>query len=142
MLLQVVMAAFSCVLLFLIGKRYFSARAAFVGALIYTLYFPSIYFSAEMEIPTVAIFLTLFSYYLLIANAGTLLLVGSAVVFGLSLLALPTNLLLLPLYLFMVFRRQGATKGRVGKAALHAAIAFATIFPCTLRNVIVGAIRH
>ena len=139
MFLQVVMTAFSCLLLFLIGKRYFGARAAFVGALVYGLYFPSIYFSTEMEIPAVAIFLTLLSFYFLIRDTKMSSLVVSGAVLGLSLLALPTNVLLLPLCVFMVFKRQeGATRRRVGKAALYAAIAFATILPCTLRNVIAG----
>jgi tetratricopeptide (TPR) repeat protein len=139
MLLQVVMSAFSCLLLFLIGKRYVGAGAAFIGALGYCLYFPSVYFSAEMEIPAVAIFLTLLSFYLLIKDARTLSLVMSAAVLGLSLLALPTNVLLLPLYAFMAFKRSdGATRRRVGKAALYAAIAVATVFPCTLRNAIAG----
>jgi 4-amino-4-deoxy-L-arabinose transferase-like glycosyltransferase len=62
MLLQVILTALSCPLLFLIGKKYFSAPAGFLGALFYCFYFPSVYFSAEMEIPTVAIFLTLLSF--------------------------------------------------------------------------------
>jgi tetratricopeptide (TPR) repeat protein/4-amino-4-deoxy-L-arabinose transferase-like glycosyltransferase len=140
MFLQVLMTAFSCLLLFLIGKSYFSARAAFVGALITCFYFPSVYFSAEMEIPALAIFLTLLSFYLLIRVQRVLSLVMAAVVFGLSLLALPTNLLLLPLYLFMLIRRQDGGKLGVWKAALFTALVFATIFPCTLRNLIAG--RH
>jgi tetratricopeptide (TPR) repeat protein len=132
------MTAFSCLLLFLIGKRYFSVPAGFVGALLYCFYFPSVYFSAEMEIPAIAIFLTLLSFYLLIIHKGTLSLATSAAVFGLSLLALPTNILLLLLYVFMLFRRPGATKQRIGNAALFLAITLATIFPCTLRNLIAG----
>jgi tetratricopeptide (TPR) repeat protein/4-amino-4-deoxy-L-arabinose transferase-like glycosyltransferase len=139
MFLQVVMAACSCLLLFLIGKRYLGARAALIGALIYSFYFPSIYFSTEMEIPTVAIFLTLLSFHLLIRDTRTLFLVGSAVVFGLSLLTLPTNFLILPLCIVMLLKRPGATRRRVGNAVLYAAVAFATISPCTLRNVIVGS---
>jgi tetratricopeptide (TPR) repeat protein len=138
MLLQVIMAAASCLLLFLIGKRYVSTTAAFVGALIYSFYFPSVYFSAEMEIPAFAIFLTLLSFHLLVGGTRTLSLVSSAVIFGLSLLALPTNFLLLPLFAFTVFKRHTAVKQGIREAVLFTAIAFVTIFPCTLRNLIAG----
>ena len=138
MLLQVIMAAFSCLLLFLIGKRYFSARPACVGALIYASYFPAVYFSAEMELPALAVFLTLLSFYLLVESPRAIALVGSAVVFGLSLLALPTNVLLLPLYVLVLLGRHGGIKQGRGKALLFAAVVFATVFPCTLRNLLVG----
>ncbi|MBN1605256.1 MAG: tetratricopeptide repeat protein [Polyangiaceae bacterium] len=138
MFLQVVLSASSCLLLFLIGKSFFGARAAFIGALVYAFYFPSIYFSTEMEIPTVAIFLTLLSFYLLLEGSRILSLVGSAIVFGLSLLALPTNILLLPLYVLVLLKRQGGTRRRVSNAVLYASIVLATILPCTLRNVIAG----
>ena len=138
MLLQVIMAALSCLLLFLIGKKYFSARAACVGALIYNFYFPAVYFSTEMEIPALAIFLTLLSFYLLVESPRTIALVGSALVLGLSLLALPTNILLLPLYVLVLLGRHGGMKQGRAKVLLFAAVVFATVFPCTLRNLVVG----
>jgi tetratricopeptide (TPR) repeat protein len=136
MFLQVVMTAFSCLLLFQIGKRYFGALTSFVGALIYSFYFPSVYFSTEMEVPTVAVFLTLLSFTLLLGDQRILSLVTSAVVFALSLLALPTNVLLLPLYGFMLAKKQGAMKRRTGKVALYCAIVLAAISPCILKNAI------
>ena len=138
MFLQVIMTAFSCLLLFLIGKRYFNAPAGFIGAMLYGFYFPSVYFSTEMEIPAVAIFLTLLSFYLLIAPPRTLSLVLSAVVFGFSLLALPTNILVLPLYVFMLVKRQGSVKQGIRNAALFATLVLAMVFPCTLRNLVAG----
>jgi tetratricopeptide (TPR) repeat protein len=86
-----------------------------------------------MEIPAVAIFLTLLSFYLVVGGSRALSLVSSAVTFGLSLLALPTNFLLLPLFAFMAFKRRG-----MRKAVLFIVVAFVTIFPCTLRNLIAG----
>lgn len=134
MLVQVVLGAFSCLLLFSIGKRYFSVQSAFIGALIFSLYFPAVYFSAQMEIPALSIFLTLLSFYLLVGEPKTWPLVLGAFVFGLSLLALPTNLLLLPLYLLVLFGRQGERRRRIGRVSLFAAVAFATVLPCTIRN--------
>lgn len=136
MFLQVLMTAFSCLLLFVIGKRYFSALASFVGALIYSFYFPSVYFSTEMEVPAVAIFLTLLSFTLLLWDQRIFSLITSAVVFALSLLALPTNVLLLPLYAFMLAQQPGALKRRYGKAVLYSAIVLLAISPRILHNAI------
>ena len=138
MLLQVLMAASSCLLLFLIGKRYFGVPAGLIGALVYNFYFPSVYFSTEMEVPTLAIFLTLLSFYLLRSSEKALASVASAVTLGLSLLALPTNVLLFPLYVFILLKKPKAPRLRVGRAAIFAVVVCATIFPCTLRNLIAG----
>jgi tetratricopeptide (TPR) repeat protein len=138
MFLQVVMAAGSCLLLFLIGRRYFGPAAGLIGAFTYGFYFPSVYFSAEMEIPTLGIFLTLLSFCLLSRSQGRLSLVFAAVVFGLSLLTLPTNLLLLPLYVLMLLRREGGARREIKKAALYAVVVLGTILPCTLRNLAAG----
>jgi tetratricopeptide (TPR) repeat protein len=138
MFLQVIMTALSCLLLFLIGKRYFGVSAGLVGALVYGFYFPSLYFSTEMEIPAIAIFLTLLSFYLLTAERRGLASIVCPTVFGLSLLALPSNLLLLPLYLVVPWRKQKTARQGIKRALLFAAVVLATILPCTLRNLIAG----
>jgi tetratricopeptide (TPR) repeat protein len=138
MLLQVVMTAVSCLILFLLGKRYFGARAGLVGALIYCFYFPSIYFAAEMEIPAVAIFLTLLSFHLVTMAHRALFVALSALVFGLSLLAVPTNGLLMPLYLGVLLQRQGPTRRRARKGLLFVLLVLTTVAPSTLRNLIAG----
>jgi tetratricopeptide (TPR) repeat protein len=138
MFLQVVLSATSSLLLFLIGKRYFGAWAALVGAMLYSFYFPSIYFSTETEIPTLAVLLTLLSYYLLLDGRRTIAWVASGIVLGLSVLALPSNLLLLPLYLFLASRQTDSPKGRVRRAVLFAAVVCATVAPCTVRNLVAG----
>jgi len=138
MLLQVVMAAFSCVLIFLIGKKYFSTPAAFIGALVYNFYFPSVYFSTEMEVSTLAIFLTLLSFYLLIGSQSKRRLVGSACTFGFSILTLPTNVLLLPLYVFMLVRTEWSTKPKRHRWAYFCALVLLGISPGFLRNLSTG----
>jgi tetratricopeptide (TPR) repeat protein len=138
--LQVVMTSASCLLLFLIGRRYFGPWAAFAGAMIDCWYFPSVYFATEMEIPALAVFLTLLSFYLLVADGRKLILVSSALVFGLALLTLPASILLSPLYALMLFRGQPTARQGIGRIALFAAVTLATILPCTLRNWFAG--RH
>jgi len=138
MVVQVALASFSCVLLFQIGKRRLGAAAAAVAALLYAGYFPSVYFSTEMEIPTLAIFLTLWSFHLLDGEPRLRSVVSGAVVFGLSLLALPTNLFLLPLYTVMLVNRRGGWRAGLRLAVAFVGITFAMVLPCTLRNWWVG----
>ncbi|MBN2532999.1 MAG: tetratricopeptide repeat protein [Spirochaetales bacterium] len=133
MFVQVIMSSFNCVLIFLIGRNYFNDIAAFIGAIMYNFYFPSIFYSTEMEIPALAVFLTLVSFYLLIINKRTLYIILSSIIFGFSIVTLPTNLLLLPFYVFLLFKKQG-----MKLAVILTVITFATIFPCTLRNSITG----
>lgn len=140
MLVQVVMMAGSCTLLFLIARRTLGDAAALLGALIFCFYFPSIYFSTEMEIPALAIFLTLLSYHLLTLDGGWRSLVGSAVGLGLSLLALPSNVLLLPLFGLVLVRRAGGRGPGLKRMGLYLAITALTVLPCTVRNLVAG--RH
>ncbi len=133
MLIQVVMDSVSCVFIFLIGRTYFKDTAAFIGSMMYTFYFPSVFFSAEMEIPALAIFLTLVSFYLVSIDKQKSYLVISSVLFGFSSLALPVNLLLLPLYVLISLKNRG-----VKPALLFIAVTLLTIFPCTLRNIVTG----
>jgi tetratricopeptide (TPR) repeat protein len=138
MFLQVGMSATSCLLLYLIGRTYFGRWAALVGAMLYCFYFPSIYFSAEMELPALAIFLTLLSYYLLLEGRGTVALIAAATVFGLSLLALPSNLVLVPFHAFLAYTRTDVARPRARRALLFVAIACATVLPCSVRNLVAG----
>ena len=132
-LIQIVLGSFNCVFVYLIAAKYFSRKSSVIALLIYSFYFVTIYFDAEIEIPCVAIFLTLFSFYLIKQKVKWLSLLFSAFLFGLSVLTLPTNLLLVPLYLWILFRNCGLTK-----SALYFVIVVLVLAPCTLRNVIYG----
>ncbi len=131
--IQIVLGSFNCVFVYLIAARYFSRKSSVIASLIYSFYFVTIYFDVEIEIPCVAIFLTLFSFYLIKQKVKWLSLLFSVFLFGLSILALPTNLLLVPLYLWILFRSCG-----LKKTALYFVIVVLVIAPCTLRNLIYG----
>ena len=63
--IQVVLGSINCVFVYLIAAQYFSRKSSVIASLIYSFYFVTIYYDAEIEIPCVAIFLTLFSFYLI-----------------------------------------------------------------------------
>jgi tetratricopeptide (TPR) repeat protein len=131
--IQIVLGSFNCVFVYLIAARYFSRKSSVIAWLIYSFYFVTIYFDVEIEIPCVAIFFTLFSFYLIKQKVKWPSLLFSGFLFGLSVLTLPTNLLLVPLYLWILLRNCG-----LRKTAVYFVIVVLVLAPCTLRNVIYG----
>jgi hypothetical protein len=133
MLIQIVLGGLSCCLIYLLARAWFPRLPAILASAFYGLYFVAVATDVTMEIPALAIFLTLLSFQLLIRPAGRPRFIWSAFVLALSILALPTNLLLVPLYGVMIFKRAGRRKMF---AAL--AVVAAVMLPVTLRNAIVG----
>ena len=130
---QIILGSCNVVLIYLIAAKYFPRKASVPAALIYSLYFAAIFFDAEIEIPTLAIFLTLFCFYLLKAAKKWAAWAFSAVLLGFSILTLPTNLLLVPLYLWILFRKLGRTP-----SIIYGALVVVVVLPATLRNMIYG----
>jgi hypothetical protein len=131
--IQILIGSLSCSILFLIALYYTNHRYAVIGALLYSLYFVSIYFDNEIEIPCIGIFLTLLSFLLVKKAHNKSCLIFSAVSLGLSVIALPSNLLLLPLFLILIHKQIN-----LKRVALYLSIALLPIMPFTLRNLIVG----
>jgi len=132
-LIQILLGGLSCGLVFLIARVYVPRLAAVLAAAFYGLYFVAVATDVTMEIPALAVFLTLLSFYLLVRTASRPRYLGAALVLALSVLALPTNLLLVPLYAAVIFKRAGPRK-----MAAALAVAAAVLLPVTLRNVLVG----
>jgi len=132
-LVQILLGGLSCGLVYLIARSYFPRLAATLAAAFYGLYFVAVSTDVTMEIPALAIFLTLLSFYFLVRPAGRPRFVLSGILLALSILALPTNLLLVPLYAIVIFKRSGRRK----MFAVLAVVA-AVMLPATLRNVLVG----
>lgn len=132
-LVQILLGGLSCCLVYLIARCYFPRLAATLAAAFYGLYFVAVATDVTMEIPALAIFLTLMSFYLLVRPAGRPRFVLSGILLALSVLALPTNLVLVPLYAVVIFKRAGRRK----MFAVIAVVA-AVMLPVTLRNVLVG----
>jgi hypothetical protein len=133
MLVQIVLGGLSCCLVFLIARAWLPRLASILASAFYGLYFVAVATDVTMEIPALSIVLTLLSFYLLVRTSGRPRLVWSGFVLALSVLALPTNLLLAPLYAVMIFKRAGRRK-LVSFLAVFAAV----MLPVTLRNAVVG----
>lgn len=105
--IQIVLGSISCVLVYMLARRFYNSKIAVTAGFIAAAYGPLIMFDAEILIPSLIIFLDLISIYLLFKyeDSGKLwLLALSALILGLSSLARPNILILLPGILFWLIR--------------------------------------
>jgi len=102
-IVQALLGAFSCLLLYGIGRRVSSHAAGLASACVMALYGTLIYFDAEILVPSLFIFLVLAGLLTLINAAkakspsGSALWLGAGVLFGLAALAIPNILIFLAL---------------------------------------------
>jgi tetratricopeptide (TPR) repeat protein len=136
---QAVLGACSCVLVHAVGLRIFGPRAAMAAGLVMAFYAPLIHFDAQPLIPVLHIVLALSGLALLLRAAG----VGGAVppvgranaaawgpfslaglMWGLSAIATPNILLVVPGALVWIWRRTGAAGGGRSRARAAGVLAF------------------
>ena len=139
-LLQILLSVSSCWLIYRIARRVFDRSVAQVALGISAVYGMFIYFSNELLVVTVIVFLDLLGLDLLLraaADERKILWAGAGVVFGFSAIARPT---ILP-FVAVVCVWTAVSGWRSGKrlAALRATIVFAAgaalpIAPVTLHN--------
>ena len=104
-LIQMILGAFSCVLLYWIGKRMLNPKAGFAAGLVMACYPVLIYYNGELLIESFFVFLTLAAFALLFKTVqgkksiGYHLLVG--VIFGLAAITRPNILLFMPVLFFL-----------------------------------------
>lgn len=141
-LIQAALGAFSCVLLFVIGRRMFDRTIGAVAAFIAASYWVLIYFDAELLIPSLIVLLDLLLIWLLLLGAqrprgATFVLAG--LVLGLSALARPNVLLFVPAVVVWLLVRHWQRRGRgIGYAACVTLGCLLPIVPVTIRNHVVG----
>lgn len=98
-LIQSVMGSLTCVMVFFLAQRFYSRGIALTAGLIAALYGPLILFDNEILIPTLIVFLDLASFLLLFRyedSGKRWLLFVSGLLLGLSSLARPNVLIVLP----------------------------------------------
>lgn len=141
-LVQSVLGALGCGLVFLIGRRLFDRRMAAVAGLAAASYWTLIFFDGELLIPTLIVFLDLVLIWLLCRAARqprkiTYGLAGLAL--GLSAVARPNVLLFGPAVVvwLLIRHRRELARGVVYCACLTAGCLLA-VMPVTVRNYVVG----
>ena len=144
-LVQALLGAAICVLVYLIGRRVFPPAVALGAGLAAVFYGPLIYFGGELLPTLLAIFLDLLLLLVLVSRPpgpGRWPWLGLGVLLGLSALAVANILLFLPIlagWLWQFHRGAQVPSGRVvQQIALIAAGVGLCIAPVTVRNYLVG----
>jgi len=153
-LIQSMLGALSCALVFLLGQRLFSRPTGILAGLGAALCWTLVYFDNELLIVPLIVFLDLVFLYLLVLasseRAHWALWPAAGFMLGLSAIARPNILLLAPpICLWILVAGRGAGGWWLGRwrrrwlRGLAAGVAFGMalllpILPVTLRNVVVG----
>ena len=141
-IVQTVLGALSCGMLFLIGREVFGRTAGIIAGLAAATYWIFLYYDAELLIPVLIVFLDLVLLWLLLRTRERprpLSWAACGVVLGLSAIARPNILLFAPaLVVWILVLHGGRWRRGVGYAACLFVGCMLPILPVTIRNYIVG----
>lgn len=143
-IVQMVIGAASCVLLYVLARRLFDRATAVVAGCVMAGYWVFIYFDAELREVVLLVFVHLLAIQSLLAlrrRPTVLAAVGCGVLLGLAALGKPNNLLFVPVaigWLAAVFKGLLPRRRSVLVNFGLLAGAAATVAPATIRNVVVG----
>jgi tetratricopeptide (TPR) repeat protein len=143
-LIQMIIASASVSLAYLLGREFFKENVARLGSIFYAFYGLLIFYESMFLIPVIFIFLNLLGLYVLARNRDNpgwkpYLLAG--LIFGLSAIARPNILFVLPLlalWIFFRFRRKIEIRSVVIILVLFFIGIGLPIAPVTIRNYIVA----
>jgi tetratricopeptide (TPR) repeat protein len=141
-LIQIIIGSFSCVLIYLLGKKLFHRTIGIIASVIACFYAPFIHFDAELELPVLEVFLDLLMVLLLL-RAGTKLKkrwwVLSGIVLGLSAITRPNVLVFVPFVLLWIsLRLWKENKNKIVVSSLFFLLGtILSISPVTIRNWVV-----
>jgi 4-amino-4-deoxy-L-arabinose transferase-like glycosyltransferase len=139
-LLQILLSVASCWLIFRVADRVFDRTVALVALAISSVYGMSLYFSNELLMVTVVVFLDLLGLDLLINAASDgrkFLWAAAGVVFGLSAIARPTILpfvAIVAVWIVITGWRSGRARTALREAVLFGVGVAVPIAPVTLHN--------
>lgn len=134
------MMALACALIYLIGVRLTTKRAALAAALLTAFYGPLVYLFGQFLPTGLAIVLILLFLWMALKQGDRFLLwraTGMGLLFGLAVITVPTLALSLPVAMAMLLWPKADWRA-VRRMALFLIMAALTVLPVTLRNRIVG----
>lgn len=143
MVVQMILSAASCVLLFFLGKKFLSEKVGFVGAILFSLEPTSILFSTTIMSDTLFVFLLLLGIYLLLQNPKRLswslaLSFAAGILFGYAVLVRVMAQFLIPCllmaYLFIFRKDLFPLKKTFIRFALVVVGALLVLLPWALRQ--------
>lgn len=141
--LQIIIASFSAVLVYVLGEKAFSKKAGIFAGLAYAVYGTIIFYETMLLIPAIFIFLNLLAVYLMLLFKGRYKLrfwFLAGIIVGLSAIARPNILLLAPffmLWIFAGFSQLKEIRKRFFVILIYLVGILIPVFSVTLRNYLV-----
>ncbi len=142
-IVQALIGAASCSLIYAVGTRCFGRRAGVAAGLLGALYWVLAYFDGELLLPVLLVFLVLLGFLLAFRAAdggGPLLAGASGLVLGLYSITRPNIIVFMPFAVWWM-AMASRSRGRRWAAAMAAAVAIGCVIPpaaVTVRNAVVG----
>lgn len=146
-IVQFIMGALSCALLFLIGRRLYDRRTGLIAGLIAAFYWIFIYFEGELLLPVLINFLNLLAVLMLIEALRTpraWYFLASGLLFGLSAITRPNVLLFIPfatIWLWVLLHRSMPRRRAFNHGLTFLLGVVLCILPVTIRNARIGGDR-
>jgi len=145
-LIQILIGALSAILVFRLASLLFNHRVGWLAFFLYLGYWPVTYFENELLIPVLVVFLDLLALVLLVDAGRTegrvkrpLVWIAAGVALGLSAVARPNVLLVVPFLLIWVWKQSSVNNRRTIRPLLLVLGAIVVvILPVTIRNAVVG----
>ncbi len=146
-LVQVLMSAVTCVLIYFLALKVFNRRTAIISAIIGAFYGPFFYWAGEILIVTLIVLLDLIMLLVLlnaIDKPRKIYWLLGGVVLGLSSIARPNVLIFIPWVIVLIFLMHKFKRGSTVKklrsvyALLFLIGTFAVILPVAIRNYVVA----
>jgi tetratricopeptide (TPR) repeat protein len=138
-LVQSLLGALSCGLVFLLGRMHFDRRVGAVAGFAAATYWTLIFFDGELLIPSLIVFLDLLLIWLLSRGGGGVAYGLAGVVLGVSAIARPNVLLFGPaIVVWLMIKHSKEFLRGIGYAACVTAGCLMIVLPIAARNYVVG----
>ena len=141
-IIQHIIGAFSCSLIFLFSDRYFNRKTAFISGLISAFYWVFIYFEDELLLDSLLVLLAVLLIWFLFRafekpSLKRFLLTG--IILGLAAITRPNFLVMLPVVaIWVLYAFKLDIKEKIARILILTAGCAVIISPVTLRNILVG----
>jgi len=139
-IIQALIGAFSCMLIYFLGKKIFSKRVGIISGFAAAGAWMLIYFEGELLLPVILVPLDLGLLLSLIHTTerdDKRLWALSGLLFGLSMIARPNIGIILPLLIYLFFRKADI-KTALNRAIMFLIPAIIPILPVTIHNIKAG----
>jgi len=141
-IIQHILGAFSCSLIFILADKYFGRKIAVISGLIASFYWVFIYFEDELLLDSLLVMFSLILIFVLLRiyeNPRRKLFFAAGIILGVAAITRPNFLIMLPVIaIWIYYALKSRLKEKIVGFLILAAGSALIILPVTVRNIVVG----